>query len=111
MNNINEESFKKAISEKIKHYRKKSQEDIAEESNLSIDTISSIERGKSIISSLSLVKVCNALSVTPNDILSDFIKNDEPEINRKLKQEIDVLSDEEKEFLMNIIKFIKKRHN
>lgn len=107
MNPINEEEFKNVVSEKFKLYRKISQENVAEESNLSIDTISSIERAKSIISSLTLVKLCNALNITPNDILSDFIINNEPEINKKIKQEIINLSDYEKQYLIDTIEFIK----
>lgn len=107
MNFINEDEFKNVVSEKFKFFRKDSQENVAEKSNLSVDTISSIERAKSIISSLTLVKLCNALNITPNDILSDFLTNNEPEINKKIKQEIINLSEYEKQYLLDTIEFIK----
>lgn len=109
MKNINEEYFKKSIASKIKALRNTSQETLAENANLSDDTISKTERGISIISSLTLVKLCNALNVTPNDILEEFL--DIKPINNKLNTEILTLNDQEKEFLLHTIEFIKKNKN
>lgn len=109
MKNINEEDFKQAIARKIKELRNTSQETLAENANLSEDTISKTEREVSIISSLTLVKLCNALNVTPNDILEEFL--DVKPINNELNKEILTLNDEEKEFLLQTIRFIKRNKN
>lgn len=107
MSTINENEFKRVIAERIKSLRKDSQENLAEEAELSIDTISSIKRGKSVISSLNLVKICNVLKVTPNDIVTDFIQEDS-ELDKKIKRELPLLSNEEKKFLISTIDFIKQ---
>ncbi len=52
---------------------KMSQEELAELADISVDTISNIERGKFLPSLLTLIKLCNALNVTPNDILRDTL--------------------------------------
>lgn len=107
MKSIDEEVFKKNIANKIKEFRKISQEALAEKAELSEDTISKIEREMSIINTLTLVKLCNSLKVTPNDILGDFL-----EISPKdgeLFEKIATLSEDEKEFLVYIINYIKKK--
>lgn len=100
MKDIDEEHFKRSISDKVKELRKTSQEALAANAKISEDTISRIERGTSIINSLTLIKLCNALNVTPNDILEDFI--DVNPVNNELNKGILKLSDEEKESLLTI---------
>ena len=106
MKNIDEEYFKMIIAKKIKNLRNTSQEVLAEQADISEDTVSKIEREMTVISSLTLVKICNALNVTPNEILGEFLDVDE--INQRLYDEVSELSSEEKEFLLDIICFIKK---
>lgn len=106
MKNIDEEYFKKIIATKIKNLRSTSQEVLAEQADISEDTVSKLEREMTVISSLTLVKLCNALKVTPNEILGEFLDVDK--INQKLYDEVSELSTEEKEFLLDIIYFIKK---
>ena len=73
MQNIDENELKKSIANHIRKYRKESQETLAKKAHISPDTLSLIERKVNLISTLTLVKLCNALNVTPNDILEDFI--------------------------------------
>lgn len=107
MLNIDENEFKRNIAQKIKSYRTESQEKTAEQAFISVDTLSSIEREISIPSSLNLVNVCNALNVTPNDVLEDFILNKEKILTAKLNLEFNDLTLEEKTFVLQFIGFLK----
>lgn len=108
MQSIDESKFKKSIGEKIKAYRKVTQEDLSEEAQISSDTLSLIERGENIASSLTLIKICNALNVTPNHILADFIFNKDAYFDSIILNELPHLSKEEKEFILYTIDFIKQ---
>lgn len=107
-NNINKNEFKKVLSEKVKEYREETQENIAEKSQISIDTLSLLERKGTIISSYNLVKLTNALNTTPNHLLKDFITNKKMLYDELLSYELDTLTDDEKEFLLYTVKFIKQ---
>ena len=109
MFNIDENEFKRNIAQKIKSYRTESQEKTAEQAFISVDTLSSIEREISIPSSLNLVNVCNALNVTPNDVLADFILNKNKLLNEKFNIEFNELSIEDKSFILQAIEHLKKR--
>lgn len=105
---INEVEFKNAVGDYIKMYRKQTQEDLAEIADVSPDTISSIERGKNVASCLTLVKICNALNTTPNHILKDFITNKNATLDSIILHELLECTVEEKDFILNTIKFIKQ---
>lgn len=109
MLNIDKNEFKRNIAQKIKSYRAKTQEKTAEQAFISVDTVSSIEREKSIPSSLNLVNVCNALNITPNDVLEDFILNKDKLLNEKFNIEFNDLSIEDKTFILQAIEHLKKR--
>lgn len=109
MLNIDENEFKNNIAQKIKFYRKGTQEKLAEQASISVDTLSAIERGLNVSSSLNLVNLSNALGVTPNDILEDFIFNKDKLIAAKLNFEFNDLSDEDKSFVLQIVEYLKKR--
>jgi len=103
--------FKYSIGQKIKSYRKESQEALAEKAQLSRDTISEIECGNVVMGIDSLVNICNALQITPNDILEDFIDNKIGILNNEIVQQISStdLSAEDAKFILETIKYIK--HN
>lgn len=109
MLNIDENEFKRNIAQKIKFYRKESQETTAEHASISVHTVSKIEREVSVPSSLSLVNVCNALGITPNDVLEDFILNKDKLLNKKFNIEFNDLSIEDKTFILQAIEHLKKR--
>lgn len=109
MLNIDENEFKRNIAQKIKSYRKDTQEKTAEKALISVDTLSSIERGLNVPSSLNLVNLCNALNVTPNDILEDFILDKDKLLTEKIKLEFNKLSTEDKSFILYTIEHLKKR--
>lgn len=109
MQNIDETQFKRSVGKRIKLYRKETQESLSESAQISPDTLSMIERGENIVSSLTLVKICNALNITPNQILADFIANKDASLNSIILNEISNFTIDEKEFLLTTIDFIKKR--
>ena len=102
--------FKYSIGQKIKTYRKISQDKLAEKAQLSPDTISAIECGNVVMGIDSLVKICNALNITPNDVCKDFIDNKIGILNYELIQEISNidLSIDEINIIMGILQYIKK---
>lgn len=108
MQNIDESKFKKSVGEHIKMYRKITQEDLSEKAQISSDTLSLIERGENTASSLTLLKICNALNITPNHLLVDFISNKDACIDSIILNEIPDLTQEEKEFILCTINFIKQ---
>lgn len=108
MQTISESEFKKSIGNHIKKYRKQTQETLAENAQISPDTLSLIERGETIASSLTLVKICNALNITPNHILEDFIANKNDSITYNILNELSDLTIEDKSIILNIIISIKK---
>lgn len=109
MLNIDENEFKNNIAQKIKSYRKDTQEKTAEKALISVDTLSSIERGLNVPSSLNLVNLCNALNVTPNDILEDFIFNKDKLLISKFNLQFNDLSTEDKAFIIQAIEYLNKR--
>lgn len=109
MLNIDENEFKNNIAQKIKFYRKETQEKLAEQASISVDTLSAIERGLNVPSSLNLVNLSNALGITPNDILEDFIFSKDKLIIAKLNFEFNDLSDEDKSFVLQMVEYLKKR--
>lgn len=108
MLNIDENDFKNNIAKKIKFYRKETQEKMAEQASISIDTLSAIERGLSVPSSMTIVSLADALDVTPNDLLEDYISKDKL-IAAKLNIEFNSLSTEDQAFILQIINYLKKR--
>lgn len=108
---INESNFKTSVGEHIRMYRKQTQESLAENAQISPDTLSLIERGENIASSITLVKICNALNITPNHILQDFITNKNEALDSIILHELSDCTIEEKNFLLSTINFIKKNKN
>ncbi len=108
MQSIDESNFKKNVGERIKKYRDVTQEVLSEKAQISSDTLSLIERGENTASSLTLVKICNALNTTPNHILKEFISNKSECMDSILLDEISHLTVEEKDFILYTINFIKQ---
>ncbi len=107
MDIIEEGDLKKHIAKNIKQIRKSlnfSQEALAEKASISDDTISKIEREITVINSLTLIKICNALNVTPNDILKEFININS--VKNELYKKINTLSIKEINYLLDFLDII-----
>ena len=76
MESINEDKLKSVLAENLKLYRNKNQEMTAEIAGISKDTISKIERGITIPNTITLLKLCQALKITPNQLLEGLFKTD-----------------------------------
>ena len=76
MKSISEEDLKRVLSERLKYYRSKNQEQTAEIAQISKDTISKIERGITLPNTITLVRLCRALNITPNQLLEGLYETD-----------------------------------
>ncbi len=66
------------LSTNIKFYRKKlfyTQEKLAEKTGLSAQTINDIEGGRTWVSDKSLIKISEALNISPADLLIEYDNN------------------------------------
>lgn len=86
---------------KIRKMKGFTQAEVAEKSEISDRTYADIERGSVTMRIDSLLKICNALKITPNDILmsSETIKIKEEDIVSKIKD----CTEKEKETLLKIL--------
>lgn len=93
---------KKLIGKRIKHRRESSglsQEQLAEKLNLSTNHISSMECGKSLLTTKSLLVLCDILGGTPDYYLVGEITPEADEITSLVKQ----LSPAEQKMLRNLL--------
>lgn len=84
------------------------QEYIAERLNKSTNFISLIERGKSGIGIKTIIDFCNILDIEPNSIFSGLYKYNNQD-DKIIIDGISSLSDEDKEILVDLIEYIKKK--
>lgn len=103
--------LKRSIGLKVKSYRKDSQETLAEKAQLSRDTISEIECGNVVMGVDSLIKICNALNITPNDILEEFIHNKIGIFNNEILRRISSmdLSEKDAKFILETLNYIENK--
>lgn len=69
------------LGQRLRAIRKKqklTQEQVAELANISSQHFSGIETGSAKVSLPTLVRLCNALNTTPNDILMDSVTQSTP---------------------------------
>ncbi|GKX27558.1 transcriptional regulator [Vallitalea longa] len=94
------------LGKNIKQYRiqkELTQEKLAGLTGLSIQYIGNIERGNTTASLETIMKICLALEITPNQLL---ITSSSTTPNALAEQIIDSLSDKSPEFLKHIIAYI-----
>lgn len=85
------------------------QEYVAEQLQLGSRYISDLERGKTVGSIPTFVKLCNLYEVSPTFILQDYLKiNDDVKIDPNLIGFYS-LSPRDKETIINLIKFMNSR--
>lgn len=96
-----------AIGQRVKNERKNkgiSQEQLAELSNLSVNSISHIECGNTKFSLPSIVAIANALNITLDCLLMDVVDNSLIQFKRELVEIFDNCSKEEYTLLTDICK-------
>jgi transcriptional regulator with XRE-family HTH domain len=100
---------KRLREERLK--RSYSQEELAEKAGLSSVFISHIECGSAKASLETLVKVCNALGVTPDLILYDSFHESRTYFSDEISSLLDKCSDEEIKIITRLIKaYIEDRY-
>ena len=68
-----------ALGERVRSFRQHlhlTQEQLAEKAEISVSFLGHIERGTRIASLETLLQLCAALTVTPNDLLGDMLTTD-----------------------------------
>lgn len=97
------------ISKKVKKYRQlknMTQARLAELADISTIHLSHIETGAVSMSLECLLKICEILEITPNHLLlADFhVEKD----SYLLKEHLEALTDDEKQFLIRIMELLKE---
>ena len=93
----------------LRNYRKKNNltlENVSEISGLAPRYISQIERGESIGSINTLLNLCNAYKITPNDILLGFLDFNDDSKKENYDYKINKLSLRDKEIIDDLLDFL-----
>lgn len=86
------------------------QEQLAEEMKVSDKFISMAERGASGLSIISIVNLCKFLDMEPNTLFNGILDYKQ-DIDTQIKNQISLLSKEDKYFLIDVIKYIQNKGN
>lgn len=104
---VNDNILRDALSKNIKKARISAgltQEKLSENSDISLSFLKDVETGKSGISLLTLINICNSLNTTPNELLKDFFK--EPVNNTMdIYNKISLLNSYQKDAVITLIDF------
>lgn len=104
---FSDDEVKQLLSQKIRNSRKDTQGKIAEDAGISEDTLSLIERGKTVPSTTTVINIFNAVGIEPNELFEDFTLNKDEHINNKLNVAFNDLHTEEKDFVLYVVDYIK----
>ena len=99
------------IGNTISELRKKNhltQEELAEELDISVKYISRIENGSGGVKLETLINAMNLLGIVPNVAFYDLIKNDDIKLQLFLSSKISELSKDKIDFLLSLIDSLKK---
>ncbi|MEE0777179.1 MAG: helix-turn-helix transcriptional regulator [Bacillota bacterium] len=88
---------------KVRKSRGYTQDNLAERANLSNNYISHIEKSHSIPSLETFVNLCEALEVTPDEILLGSVKESETYLNSEIDNKLSGCSPYEKEMIDGFI--------
>jgi len=100
----------KLIGKKIRYYRIKqniSQMELAERSDLSVPYISYVETGKKKVSLSAIIMIADALSVTPNHLLTDYISQSDITVTSEFALLLKDCNERERSFFKDFIMFLK----
>ena len=105
--NIISKNIGKKIYE-LRTNKKYSREFLAEKTNLSPNYIYEIENGNYTIGCIPLINLCNALEITPTQLLLDFIDIPKKELEEILPLELSDLCEGDSKIILELIKLMKK---
>ena len=95
----------------VRKERKLTQEKLAELTDLANNYISNIENGRSIPSLETLVKLCNALEITPNELLLGTAKTSKTYLTSELYDKINNCTPKEKRLIDGFISLLIAERN
>ena len=101
----------KMIGNNIKRarkYRNMTQQQLAETANLSVPHIAHLECGSTNLSINSLLALCNALSVTPNDILSGLFSLAGEDDRKMLYESATFMTKKDQDLILDIAELMTK---
>lgn len=104
---IDNDMVKNTISYIIKQYRtlaNLTQAQLADKAKISVEFLQDIEYCRSGISITTLINICNALGITPNDVLRKFLSSNTV-TDENIVQQIKLLSTHEKNAVYTLIQF------
>ena len=106
---LNDDIIRDILSKNIKNARASSnltQENLAENSHISLNFLKDIEGARSGTSLVTLIKICHSLNVTPNDLLKDFFQ-DSYNRSENMVQKINLLNEYQKKAVYTLIQYFK----
>jgi len=111
MDNVNNDKklIAHTIGQKIYNLRtekKYSRECLAEKTNLSANYIYEIEKGNYMLGCIPIIDICNALEITPTELLSDFILPPKSVLKETLASTLDKLCEKDCKILLTLIKMM-----
>lgn len=89
---------------KIRENRNMTQNDLASASEFSIQHISNIERGHTKLGLPALIKLSNALNVTPDVILCDCVYSSKAIFKDELEELVNMADEKEIKIMVNMFK-------
>ena len=108
MKKINEDKILKQIGSNIKTARLL--KGYTQKLNKSTNFISLIERGQTGIAIKTIIDICNILDIEPNYIFNGLLKYNNIQ-NNTIKDDFSLLCNEDKEIVLQLIDYIKKKSN
>lgn len=99
------------LGQRLRVIRKKrylTQEQVAELANISPQHFSGIETGSAKVSLPALVRLCNALDTTPNDILMDSVTESLPMLQKDVAEVFENCTPDETYLMLSQAKNLKK---
>lgn len=104
---IDDEKIRHVLSQNIKTariYSNLTQEQLAEQSEISLNFLKDIESGRSGTSLLTFINICKSLYITPNELLKDFFQNTFDK-SENLIQQMNLLNDYQKNAVSALIEY------
>ena len=97
------------MGKRIREERRKldlTQEQLAEDVNVSYPHIGQVERGESGISLEALISISNRLGVTIDYLLSDYIENEDEYLRQMWVRLVKNRNEKEQDMIINVVKVI-----
>lgn len=110
---MKEDNILRIMGKNIKNARttkKITQSKLAEKLNTSDKFISMLERGESGLSVTNIANICEILNIEPNALFNGAIKYSDNKKDKYIINSLSTLSNEDKEFIINVIEYILKKN-